>query len=139
MAHPTPSGAPKAAPSSDLNARQEFVLWSVASVGFLAILLVLSAVFPPDDSSLPGPAWLTAPVLGWVLGLIVAAVIQPHRIKAPSLAIVAAGVILVALCAVVFQGDWVAFGRGVAGFVIGLLSGVLIFRALHAQRAADRV
>ncbi|AKU16063.1 hypothetical protein [Luteipulveratus mongoliensis] len=131
MAHPT---TPKAVPSSSLNARQELLVWVVADLGFLAILLVLSAVFAPDDSSFPGPDWLTAPILGWIVGHIVAAVVRPQKITTPSLAVLAVGVVLVALCSVVFQGDWVAFGRGVAGFVIGLGGGILILRAWLAQR-----
>lgn len=131
MSHPV---TPKAVPSSTLNAKQEVVLWVFASIGFLAILVMLSALFQPDDSSLPGPKWLTAPVLGWVIGHLVAFAVQPHKIKTASYVLLAVGLVLVVICSVVFQGDWVALGRGVAGFVIGLIGGILILRALHALR-----
>ncbi len=126
---------PKAAPSSDLNARQEALLWAVADVGFFVLLVLISAAFRPDHSSFPGPGWLTAPVIGWVVGNLIAVAIRPRNLTVPSYVVVAVGLVVVAVCSVIFRGDSVEWGRAVAALVIGLGCGALFLRAWAAHQA----
>ncbi|MDF8265582.1 hypothetical protein [Luteipulveratus flavus] len=129
------SHVPKAAPSSDLNARQEALLWIVADVVFLGALLLICVLFKPTGEHLPGPDWLTAPLIGWVVGNIVAWVI-PHRITTPSWLILVVAVVVVVLIALVFPADSRHIGHMIAGFVVGVTTGYLASRALAALRRA---
>lgn len=127
--------AVKAAPSSDLNARQEATLWAVADVAFIAVLLLLSATFLSVNSDTFLTATLIAPLVGWIVGNLVAFAI-PRRIQTPSWIIATVGVVLVVVCAVVFQSGSgvIATGRGLAGLVIGVTTGFLFLRAAFAGR-----
>lgn len=133
----TPSG-PKAAPESTLSAGQERTLWIVADLVFLAVLILLSALFQPEDPALGGTSWLVAPLLGWVVGHLVAFVVQPRKIRVPSYRLMAIGVVLVVIINLVAQGGLVEFGRALGGFVLGLFAGVLILRAHFAQQDWER-
>lgn len=127
--------AVKAAPSSDLSARQEATLWAFADVVFVAVLLLLSATFLSVDSGSFLTATLIAPFIGWVVGNLAAFAI-PRSIQTPSWVVAAAGVVLVVMCAVVFQSGTavIATGRGLAGLVIGVTTGFLFLRAATARR-----
>jgi len=127
---------PKAVPSSDLNAQQEALLWGVADVGFFILLVLISAAFRSDTSSFPGPGWLTAPIIGWVIGNALAFAVRPRKITTPSYVVVAVGLVIVAVCSVIFNGDSVDWGRAVAALVIGVGTGILFLRAWAAHQAA---
>ncbi len=132
---PDTSSTPKAAPSSTLPARQEALLWGVVDVAFIAILLLISATFLSVDSDSFLTATLIAPLVGWVVGNVLAFAV-PRHLTAPSWMVAAIGLVVVVACAVIFQqgSTTIAIGRGIAGFAIGLAIGFLFLRALFASR-----
>ncbi|UIJ36290.1 hypothetical protein [Allobranchiibius sp. GilTou73] len=137
MTHVSPE--PKAAPSSDLNARQEALLWAGADVVFIVILLLLSATFLSVNSDSFLTATLIAPFVGWVIGNLLAFVV-PRTISTPSWLIAIVALVLVVICAGVFHSGQgvIATGRGLAGLIIGLATGFLFLRAWRAEHQAHR-
>ncbi|TWE12622.1 hypothetical protein [Rudaeicoccus suwonensis] len=126
---------PKAVPSSDLNARQEVLTWAVIDVAALLVMLLIAFIFRPEHGWIPGPVWLTGPLVGWVVGNVVGWFL-PRMASVPSLAIAGAALVLVVLCAIVLRGSAFAFGQALAGCFIGLAGGVLVGRSWKVHHEA---
>lgn len=126
----------KAAPGSDLNAKQEGLFWAVITVLAFLVLLFLNFIFQPDTSSLPGPTWLTGPVLGFVVGGLASLVVKPRSWEVQSWVVPGVVLVLVILCEL-FQGDAQWVGQMLAAFFVGFGGGVLFFRAAEKQHEFD--
>ncbi|WP_265443470.1 hypothetical protein [Flexivirga meconopsidis] len=126
----------KAAPGSDLNAKQEGLLWVVITLGAFILLLFLNFIFQPDTSSLPGPTWLTGPVLGFVVGIIASLLVKPRSWQVQSWVVPGIVLVLVILCEF-FQGDAQWIGQTLATFFVGFGGGALFFRAAEKQHEYD--
>lgn len=123
--------ATKAAPSSDLSARQETALWAVADVIFIVVLVLLSIVFIGEGTTSLDSRYVLAPIIGWVIGNV-AAFAVPRQLTVPSWVVLVAGLVVVVACALIFSSHAIAAGRGIAGFTIGMCCGFLLLRALTA-------
>ncbi|WP_183321234.1 hypothetical protein [Flexivirga oryzae] len=126
----------QAAPGSDLNAKQEGLLWAVVTVVAFLLLLFLDFIFQPATSSLPGPTWLTGPVLGVIIGLIASLVVKPRSWQVQSWIVPGVVLVLVILCEF-FQGDAQWLGQSLATFFVGFGGGALFFRAAEKQHEYD--
>ncbi len=126
----------KAAPGSDLNAKQEGLLWAVVTVCAFIVLLFLDFIFQPDTSSLPGPTWLTGPVIGFVIGIVASLVVKPRSWQVQSWIVPGVVLVLVILCEL-FHGDARWVGQSLATFFVGFGGGALFFRAAEKQHDYD--
>lgn len=124
----------KAAPSSDLSARDEFRFWVPVSVVCLLALLAVEAAFPAHKMHIKGLEPIYVPIIGWVIGTLISPLFQPRKVSTPSWVIAGVALVLVAICAVAFPVEWTALARGVGGFIIGLAGGFLALRAWLANR-----
>lgn len=126
----------KAAPGSDLNAKQEGLLWVAITVVAFIVLLFLDFIFQPSTSSLPGPTWLTGPVIGVIVGVIASLVVKPRSWKVQSWIVPGVVLVLVILCEL-FQGDAQWVGQTLAMFFVGFGGGAMFFRAAEKQHDYD--